>query len=84
MLAEWILEELQAIRAPNKTTPEDVQNMIERWEKEETAMKITLSLQDWEIQRLAKALEDPNGDIYDWSDPRDVEQGIKDLISDYI
>lgn len=81
---EWIAEDLASIRAPNKTTSEDAQNMIERWEKEETAMKITLDLYDWEIKKIARTVDDAKGEYYDWDDPKDVAQALSDIISDYI
>lgn len=31
---EWIAEDLASIRASDKTTPEDVHNLIERWKKD--------------------------------------------------
>lgn len=34
MLAGWILEELQAIRAPNKVTPEEADELLKRWSDE--------------------------------------------------
>ena len=81
---EWIAEDLASIHAPNKTTQADVHNLLERWKKEETAMQITLELYPWEIKKIARTVDDTQGEYYDWDDPKDVAQAISDVISDYL